>query len=68
MKEPTLTKLSFGFTEDDMVVINRILEILRIKYGKVPYVTAIRASLREYADILERTYEKQIKAKNQGKQ
>jgi hypothetical protein len=58
MEEPTLTKLSFGFEEDDMLVLERILEILRIKHGKVPYVTAIRTALREYAAILEREQEK----------
>ena len=58
MGKPNLTKLSFGLTADDMVVLERILEILRVKYGKMPYVTAIRAALREYAEILERELKK----------
>jgi hypothetical protein len=54
MNEPLLAKMSFGFTVEDMAVLQKVRELLRVKHGEVSNVVAIRTALREYVASSDR--------------
>lgn len=41
-----LTKLSFGFTEDDMRILKKIVKSMSTTHGKTSYIAAIRTAIR----------------------
>jgi hypothetical protein len=45
-----LTKLSFGFTDDDIALLNKLKEVLKPIYGVQSNVSVVRIALR----VLER--------------
>lgn len=42
----TLTKLSFGFTDEDVKLLNRLKERLEPRYGVQSNVSVVRIALR----------------------